>query len=46
MKDARARVLLLERCPRKANPIMHFPAGYMKFLAKDTYLAMHRTDGA
>lgn len=43
VKDARARVLLLERGPRKANPIMHFPAGYMKFLAKDTYLAMHRT---
>lgn len=38
-----ARVLLLERGPAKASPIMHFPAGYMKFLAKDTYLAMHRT---
>ncbi|MFK0338212.1 GMC family oxidoreductase [Agrobacterium deltaense] len=38
-----ARVLLLERGPAKANPIMHFPAGYMKFLAKDTYLAMHST---
>ena len=41
---ARARVLLLERGPRKANPIMHFPAGDMKFLAKDTYLAMHQTE--
>ncbi|NEI69261.1 sorbosone dehydrogenase [Rhizobium lusitanum] len=39
----KARVLLLERGPAKANPIMHFPAGYMKFLAKDTYLAMHKT---
>ncbi|MCW8279659.1 GMC family oxidoreductase N-terminal domain-containing protein [Agrobacterium sp. InxBP2] len=38
-----ARVLLLERGPAKANPIMHIPAGYMKFLAKDTYLAMHQT---
>ncbi|MCD1633275.1 GMC family oxidoreductase N-terminal domain-containing protein [Martelella mediterranea] len=38
-----ASVLVLERGPAKANPIMHFPAGYMKFLAKDTYLAMHRT---
>ncbi|WP_296099979.1 GMC family oxidoreductase N-terminal domain-containing protein [uncultured Agrobacterium sp.] len=38
-----ARVLLLERGPDKANPIMHIPAGYMKFLAKDTYLAMHQT---
>jgi choline dehydrogenase len=41
--EGRARVLLLERGPAKANPIMHFPAGYMKFLAKDTYLAMHQT---
>ncbi|MBB3386177.1 MULTISPECIES: GMC family oxidoreductase N-terminal domain-containing protein [unclassified Rhizobium] len=39
----KARVLLLERGPAKANPIMSFPAGYMKFLAKDTYLAMHQT---
>ncbi|WP_440980959.1 GMC family oxidoreductase [Shinella sumterensis] len=44
VKEARARVLMLERGPRKANPIMHFPAGYMKFLAKDTYLAMHQTE--
>lgn len=43
VRDGKARVLMLERGPRKANPIMHFPAGYMKFLAKDTYLAMHRT---
>lgn len=39
----KARVLLLERGPAKANPIMHFPAGYMKFLARDTYLTMHQT---
>ncbi|KRB55071.1 sorbosone dehydrogenase [Rhizobium sp. Root708] len=39
----KARVLLLERGPAKANPIMHYPAGYMKFLAKDTYLTMHQT---
>jgi choline dehydrogenase len=44
VQEARARVLMLERGPRKANPIMHFPAGYMKFLAKDTYLAMHQTE--
>ncbi len=43
VKDGKARVLMLERGPRKANPIMHFPAGYMKFLAKDTYLSMHQT---
>jgi choline dehydrogenase len=41
--EGRARVLLLERGRAKSNPIMHFPAGYMKFLAKDTYLAMHQT---
>lgn len=41
--EGRARVLLLERGPAKPNPIMSFPAGYMKFLAKDTYLAMHKT---
>ncbi|MCV9961746.1 GMC family oxidoreductase N-terminal domain-containing protein [Pararhizobium sp. BT-229] len=43
VRDGGARVLMLERGPRKANPIMHFPAGYMKFLAKDTYLSMHQT---
>jgi choline dehydrogenase len=35
---------MIERGPRRANPIMSFPAGYMKFLAKDTYLAMHKTE--
>ena len=43
VRDGRARVLMLERGPRKANPILHFPAGYMKFLAKDSYLSMHQT---
>ncbi|XUY29889.1 GMC family oxidoreductase (plasmid) [Agrobacterium sp. rho-8.1] len=43
VRDGKARVLMLERGPRKANPIMHFPAGYMKFLAKDSYLSMHQT---
>lgn len=43
VRDGKARVLMLEHGPRKANPIMHFPAGYMKFLAKDTYLSMHQT---
>ncbi|PRH84739.1 sorbosone dehydrogenase [Labrys okinawensis] len=40
---AKARVLLIERGPAKASPIIDIPAGYMKFLAKDTYLAMHKT---
>ena len=42
--EAGASVLILERGPRRASPIMHYPAGYMKFLAKDTYLAMHQTE--
>jgi choline dehydrogenase len=37
------RVLIIERGPRSTNPIMSMPAGYMKYLAKDTYLEMHRT---
>jgi len=40
---AKARVLMLERGRAKTSPIMHLPAGYMKYLAKDTYLAMHKT---
>ncbi|MFC2253657.1 GMC family oxidoreductase [Labrys portucalensis] len=43
VERAKARVLLIERGPAKASPIIDFPAGYMKFLAKDTYLAMHKT---
>lgn len=43
VRDGKARVLLLERGARRASAIMHCPAGYMKFLAKDTYLAMHKT---
>lgn len=42
--QAGASVLLLERGPKKANPIMHYPAGYMKFLARDTYLQMQPTE--
>lgn len=42
--DAGAEVLILERGGARTNPIMHFPAGYMKFLARDTYLAMHQTE--
>ncbi|HEY4192217.1 MAG TPA: GMC family oxidoreductase N-terminal domain-containing protein [Mesorhizobium sp.] len=38
-----ASVLMLERGPGRSNPIMDFPAGYMKFLARDTYLVMHDT---
>ena len=41
---AGASVLLIERGPARANPIMSFPAGYMKFLNRDTYLVMHPTE--
>lgn len=41
VKEFGARVLLLEAGPRQMSPIMHMPAGYMKFLAHDTYLSMH-----
>jgi len=37
-----ARVLLVEAGPRRVSPILAMPAGYMKFLARDTYLTMHR----
>jgi choline dehydrogenase-like flavoprotein len=36
-------VLMVERGPRTTNAIMGMPAGYMKYLAKDTFLEMHRT---
>lgn len=41
---AGASVLMLERGPKRAHPVMHYPAGYMKFLARDTYLMMHPTE--
>ena len=37
-----ARVLLVEAGPRRASPILAMPAGYMKYLARETYLTMHR----
>lgn len=36
-----ARVLLVEAGSRRVSPILAMPAGYMKFLARDTYLTMH-----
>ncbi|UVF20366.1 GMC family oxidoreductase N-terminal domain-containing protein [Microvirga terrae] len=36
-----ARVLLVEAGRRRVSPILAMPAGYMKFLARDTYLTMH-----
>jgi choline dehydrogenase len=37
-----AEVLMIEAGPRKVSPILAMPAGYMKFLARDTYLTMHQ----
>ncbi|MGV8831475.1 MAG: GMC family oxidoreductase [Devosia sp.] len=37
------RVLVLERGPASTSAIMDMPAGYMKFLARDDYLEMHKT---
>ncbi|MGJ4860772.1 GMC family oxidoreductase [Labrys sp. La1] len=37
-----AKVLLLEAGADRISPIMHMPAGYMKYLARDTYLDMHK----
>lgn len=36
-----ASVLLLEAGIRRMSPLMHMPAGYMKYLGRDTYLDMH-----
>jgi choline dehydrogenase len=38
-----ARVLLLEAGPARGGRLLSMPAGYMKYLARDTYLTMHRT---
>ncbi|MBD8066219.1 GMC family oxidoreductase N-terminal domain-containing protein [Devosia sp. PTR5] len=36
-------VLMLERGRARTNAIMAMPAGYMKYLAQDTFLEMHKT---
>ena len=43
VRDHGKRVLLLERGPAKYAWIMRMPAGYMKYLARDNYLEMHKT---
>ncbi|MGV8854538.1 MAG: GMC family oxidoreductase [Devosia sp.] len=43
VRDFGFRVLMLERGPAQTSPIMAMPAGYMKFLARDDYLEMHKT---
>ncbi|KQQ88212.1 GMC family oxidoreductase N-terminal domain-containing protein [Aureimonas sp. Leaf324] len=43
VKEHGARVLILERGPAKTARLMRMPAGYMKYLARDDFLEMHRT---
>ncbi len=42
VRDGGARVLLLERGPAKYAWLMRMPAGYMKYLARDKFLEMHK----
>lgn len=43
VREFNARVLMIERGPARKSPILRMPAGYMKFLARDDYLEMHKT---
>lgn len=43
VRDFDFRVLILERGGSTTNRIMAMPAGYMKYLARDTFLEMHKT---
>jgi len=43
VRDHGARVLLLERGPAKYAWLMRMPAGYMKYLARDEFLEMHKS---
>jgi choline dehydrogenase len=43
VKDFGFSVLILERGPARTNRLMAMPAGYMKFLARDDFLEMHKT---
>jgi len=43
VRDFGQRVLLIERGPANTSALMKMPAGYMKYLGRDTYLEMHRT---
>lgn len=43
VRDYGFTVLLIERGPRHTHPLLSIPAGYMKFLGRDTYLEMHET---
>jgi choline dehydrogenase len=43
VRDHGARVLLVERGQRRQPTLMQWPAGYMKYLAREDYLEMHQT---
>ena len=43
VKEFGYRVLMIERGPAKTTSLMRMPAGYMKYLARDTFLEMHQT---
>lgn len=43
VREHGARVLILERGPARTARLMRMPAGYMKYLAQDDFLEMHKT---
>lgn len=43
VRDFGFSVLMLERGPATTSRLMAMPAGYMKYLARDTFLEMHHT---
>ncbi|MGO4199678.1 GMC family oxidoreductase [Rhizobium sp. YAF28] len=43
VRDFGFSVLIIERGPRETARLMSFPAGYMKYLARDDFLEMHHT---
>jgi choline dehydrogenase len=43
VQDFGFSVLMIERGPRQTARLMSYPAGYMKYLARDDYLEMHHT---
>ena len=43
VRDHGARVLLLERGPARYARLMRMPAGYLKYLAREDFLEMHKT---
>lgn len=43
VRDHGAKVLLIERGPARTARIIKMPAGYMKYLAREDYLEMHKT---